>query len=296
MSTVSTTAAKPGEWANVGQDLVRAASGGMLFGVPLIFTHEMWRAGTLARPATMACVLLGGLGVVTVLNRTSGFRSVRDASWSDAAVDGVVAMGLSLVLVTLVLLGLRIIDADTTSREMLGLVVYQAWPFAFGVAAARHYLRGSRDTDDDDYDESDDADDDASTTSGISAGVADLGATVVGAVFVTLNIAPTDEVAELASRVRGPSLLLVVIGSLAISYAVVFAAGFTSQSSRLRQVGPLQHPVTETVVCYLVSLAAAWLLLTVFGRTTGSTVVPLSAVIVLGLPTAVGGAAGRLAV
>lgn len=286
------TAAEPGEWANVGQDLVRAASGGMLFGVPLIFTHEMWRAGTLARPATMACVLLGGLGVVTVLNRTSGFRSVRDASWSDAAVDGVVAMGLSLVLVTLVLLGLRIIDADTTSREMLGLVVYQAWPFAFGVAAARHYLSGSRDTDD----ESDDDDDDASTTSGISAGVADLGATVVGAVFVTLNIAPTDEVAELASRVRGPSLLLVVVGSLAISYAVVFAAGFTSQPSRLRQHGPLQHPVTETVVCYLVSLAAAWLLLTVFGRTTGSTVLPLSAVIVLGLPAAVGGAAGRLAV
>ncbi|CAN5820277.1 hypothetical protein BH24ACT5_BH24ACT5_29820 [soil metagenome] len=121
MSTAGMTNVSPsgegGEWADVASDLVRAASGGMLFGVPLIFTHAMWRAGTLAHPATMLLALLGGLGVVTVLNRTSGFRSVRDATWADAAADGVVAMGLSLVLVTVVLLGLRIIDADTTSRR-----------------------------------------------------------------------------------------------------------------------------------------------------------------------------------
>jgi uncharacterized membrane protein len=59
----------------------------------------------------------------------------------------------------------------------------------------------------------------------------------------------------------------------------------------------LQHPVTETAVCYLIALATAAVMLWFFQRFDAGAPwqQTLSHVIVLGLPASVGGAAGRLA-
>ncbi len=64
------------------------------------------------------------------------------------------------------------------------------------------------------------------------------------------------------------------------------------------QRGPFQSPLTETVLAYLLSLLVALLALALFdqiewGDPLGEMV---TMVLVLGLPAAVGGAAGRLVV
>jgi putative integral membrane protein (TIGR02587 family) len=128
--------------------------------------------------------------------------------------------------------------------------------------------------------------------------VADLGATFVGSVFIAFSIAPTDEIPMLAAASSPPALLAIMAASLVISYGIVFEAGFGDQQRRREQQGILQHPITETMVAYLTSLAGAALMLVFFRNVQVGDPGPhlISHVILLGLPAAVGGAAGRLAV
>ena len=278
-----------GPWRREVFELVRAVSGGMLFGVPLLFTMEVWWTGSHTTPLQMLLVL-GLLAVpLLVLNLTEGFRSSSDVRFRDAAADSVVALAIGVVVAAAVLTLLREITIESPTQEWLGKVVYEAVPFCLGIGVARHFLHGGRSS------EAEDRSDDSGGTSSRNDDLADLGATAIGATFIALSIAPTDEVPLIASTMTPPWLLVVVAASLLVSYGIVFVAGFSGQERRHGQEGPLQHPLTETIVCYLVALAVAAFLLWVFQRDLDPPADLLTRVLVLGLPAAVGGAAGRLA-
>ena len=74
----------------------------------------------------------------------------------------------------------------------------------------------------------------------------------------------------------------------------MFASGFDEVDVQ----GPFQHPLTETVLAYVISLSVALALLLVFEGTTMDD--PLNDIIehtiVLALPVSIGGAGGRLVV
>jgi putative integral membrane protein (TIGR02587 family) len=164
---------------------------------------------------------------------------------------------------------------------------------------ASHFLRGDRTADDDDDEAG--GGPDAGGPAGdqdINATLVDVGATLLGAVFIAFNIAPTDEV-PLLTAAMSPAWICAVVGvSLLVSYGIVFAAGFGSQEDRRRSAGVIQHPITETLFCYLLALVAAAFMLWFFQRWEPGDPfdMVLHQTIVLGLPAAVGGAAGRLVV
>src|SRR3546814_18515939 len=91
-------------------------------------------------------------------------------------------------------------------------------------------------------------------TSGLNPPVADLGATVLGAAFIGLSIAPTDEVPMIASTLDPAWHLVVVAVSLATSYAIVFVAGFSRQDRRHSQQGIFHSSGVETIVTYIAAL------------------------------------------
>ena len=278
--------------------LVRAASGGLLFGIPLLYTVEMTWIGqhTSARQAMV--VLAASLLLLTVLNRTAGFRSHADTTFRDAAMDAVEGVALAIVLVLGVLLLLGAYDRSTPLLVILGMTVYEVLAVSVGVGVATHLLRENGDDDDAQGDGSQRRSrrTQSPPTTPLNATVADLGASLIGAVFIALSIAPTDEVEQVSSS-RGPIWLLAIMAaSLLIAYAIVFVAGFTGQSQRRTSPGLLQHPVIETMASYVVALVASAVMLWLFQRSDTSPSVALSHVIVLGLPAAIGGAAGRLAI
>jgi putative integral membrane protein (TIGR02587 family) len=287
----SRTADHEGPWQKQLIDLTRAASGGLLFGVPLLYTMEIWWIGTHTTPLQVLGVLAVTALPLYLLNQTSGFRSARDVRVRDAAVDTAVGMALALVLVAGVLVVLREITTATPTAEAVAKVVYESLPFCLGIGVANHFLRGGRDARPDDREAEATADDDAS----LDATVADLGATAIGAVFVALNIAPTDEIPMLTSAMGPGHILVLMAVSLLTSYAIVFVAGFARQDRRHSQVGLFQRPLTETIASYLVALSCAALMLAVFQRLGGPWQLDLRHVAVLGFPAAIGGAAGRLA-
>ncbi|MCU0525266.1 MAG: TIGR02587 family membrane protein [Elainella sp. Prado103] len=288
------------EWSAEIQDWLRGAAGGFLFGIPLLYTMEVWWIGSYVEPPLMLVVLAITSSIVFLLNRTDGFRQSSPDSSQQAAMDSLEAIAIGVLSVTAILFLLREIDATTPLSEALGKIVLEGMPFTIGVALARSILSGMRD-------QRGDAESDSSgkaekihhlANNHHNAALADLGATLVGAIFIAFSIAPTDEVPLLAAASSPSWLLSILIASLLISYCIVFVAGFTTQEHRLQQQGAFQHPLVETVMAYLVSLIAAALMLWIFHRLSLADpwTVWLERTLILGLPATIGGAAGRLAI
>lgn len=282
-----------GPWRRQGSDLVRGAAGGFLFGVPLLYTMEIWWYGSWVDLRWVLGALAASLLVVIVLNRTSGFRDSGASGWRDAAIDGVSIVAVGLICAAVVLICLREITLEGSIAETVGKIVFEAIPFAIGAALARQFLARQDAAADEGPGEEIVVGDPA-----IGRTLADAGAAAVGAVVLSLSIAPTDEIPMIASQVTPPWLLLMVGVSLVISYAIVFQADFSDQASRRRHEGLFQRPFAETAGAYVISLAVSALALLFFQRIgpDQSWETWAAWTVVLGLPATIGGAAGRLAV
>lgn len=300
------------------EDIIRGASGGFLFGIPLLYTMEVWWIGSYTEPPLMLIILAVTFVIVFLLNRTDGFRQISPDRPLQAAMDSVEAMAIGTVCVTLVLILLREITGETPLDEAVGKIVLEGVPFCIGVALARSLMQGDRFDNEQNDQETDlnnsqriSEEDNQDTNTAPSSSrhqlqrrenynptLADIGATLVGTIFIAFNIAPTDEVSMLSAAASAPWLIAVILASLVISYCIVFLAGFTTQEQRIQQQGMFQSPLTETVVTYLISLVAAALMLWFLHRLSFAD--PWSSwlrqTVILGLPATIGGAAGRLAV
>lgn len=287
------------DWSNQFDDIIRGASGGFLFGIPLLYTMEVWWIGSQTSPPLMLGILVTTFIVVFLLNRTEGFRQTKSKQFLDTVIDSVEALAIGIVCSTLVLILLGEIQLGTSLNEALGKLILESVPFSLGAALADAFLSGDR------WSASDKKNSDSSNTSEnkaneseLNSTLADIGATLIGATIIAFNIAPTDEVPMLNAAASPPWLLAIIAASLLISYGIVFEAGFTTQQKRHQQKGLFQRPISETVFSYLVSLFAATFMLFFFHRLTFSDpwTIWLSYTLILGLPATVGGAAGRLAI
>ncbi|WP_404787776.1 TIGR02587 family membrane protein [Altericista sp. CCNU0014] len=282
-------------WRNELSDLVRGISGGFLFGIPLLYTMEVWWVGSSAEPPRLSIAIALTFSIVFLLNQTTGFRNTVDVRVRDTFMDSVETLALGLLCTTCVLVLFQEITLSTPLGEALGKLIYESVPFSLGVALSNQFLS---DKSGDKQDSQEDRSKPNKRKQELNGTVADIGATAIGGIIVAFSIAPTDEVPMLAASTSGPWLLALTIASLLISYAIVFAANFSNQSKRRQQQGVFQDPFSETVVSYLVSLVVAaamlWFFDTVSLDDPWSTW--LSHTLILGLPATVGGAAGRLAI
>ncbi|MDX2231813.1 MAG: TIGR02587 family membrane protein [Leptolyngbyaceae cyanobacterium bins.349] len=282
-------------WMNEVDDLIRGASGGFLFGIPLLYTMEVWWIGSSVSMLRAMLALILTFAIVFLLNRTAGFRKTADSNPQDDAMDTIEAMAIGLICAGIILILLREITLDTPLNEALGKIIYEGVPFTLGVALANQFLAGNENG------KAKGPEGESKQTrknTRLNATLSDIGGTLIGATIIAFNIAPTDEIPMLAAAVSGLWLLGIMGASLVISYAIVFEAGFANQEKRQQQQGIFQRPASETIASYLLSLLAALAMLVFFGKLNSQDAWQtwLSYTILLGLPATVGGAAGRLAV
>jgi len=268
------------------QDLLRAVSGGLLVGLPLLFTMEMWFHSFLL-PSWKIVLLLGVSFIVVIgYSAVSGFR--RERSWTELLVDSMETMGIAIVVAAGAMLLLGRIGPEIGLRDAVGKVALEAIPVAFGVSLAGSQLAAR----------GDDGNDQGMV--GDEGGPGTLGRLVVaagGSLLFALNVAPTEEPVLLGVEAEWWLLLLVVGVSLATTFAIVFYADFRGGRTLEQRNGPLSHPLSETVAAYAISLLVSLLLLWSFGRTDGVSASAIAGqVIMLGVLASFGAAAGRLLV
>lgn len=285
-------------WSNQIDDMIRGASGGFLFGIPLIYTMEVWWIGSQTPPPVMLAILATTFAVVFLLNRTEGFRKTQSMQFIDIVMDSVEVLAIGIVCSTLILFLLNEIQLGTPLEEALGKIIIESVPFALGAALSRAFLSGDRWSSTNSEDSDNKGKQKQKTDKQeMNATLADIGATLIGATIIAFNIAPTDEIPMLNASASPSWLLAIIAASLIISYGIVFQAGFTTQKKRRQQQGIFQRPISETVASYLVSLFAAAFMLFFFNRLTidDPWTLWLSQTVLLGLPASIGGAAGRIA-
>ncbi len=64
-------------WRSEINDIIRGTCGGFLFGIPLLYTMEVWWIGSLAKPQLMMLAIALMFIGVFLLNKTEGFRKRR---------------------------------------------------------------------------------------------------------------------------------------------------------------------------------------------------------------------------
>lgn len=283
-------------WSNEFDDIVRGASGGFLFGIPLLYTMEVWWIGSQIPPWVMLSLLATTFVVVLLLNHTEGFHKTRSQQFSHTLIDSVEVLAIGIVCATFVLILLGEIQLGTPLNEALGKLILESVPFSIGAALSRAFLSGDRWSSSEGQDGKNPGN--KADSLNLNATLADIGATIIGATIIAFNIAPTDEIPLLNAAASPPWLLAIIAASLIISYGIVFQAGFTTQQQRRQQTGIFQRPISETVASYLVSLFAAAFMLFFFNRLSVNDpwTLWLSYTVILGLPASIGGAAGRIAI
>jgi putative integral membrane protein (TIGR02587 family) len=288
-------------WLSEVNDLIRGACGGFLFGIPLLYTMEVWWIGSQAKPQIMLVAIALTFIAVYLINRTEGFRKYSQSKRPyEAIINTIEAMAIGILCSTFMMVLLREVTFDNFLKESLGKIVFEGMSFTFGVALANQFLGKT----DDNFDARNSTENNqnssshsAASSDQLHATLSDIGSTLIGATVIASNIAPTDEITMLAASVSPASLLLIIFTSLLITYSIVFQAGFSNQQKRQQQQGIFQSPSSETIMPYLISLIASAFMLWFFQKITISDpwIMWLEHTLLLGLPASIGGAAGRLA-
>jgi putative integral membrane protein (TIGR02587 family) len=291
--------ARPGGrevWRREGNDLLRGLTSSFLIGIPLLYTMETWWIGqTVTIPQVLifiAATYVTNLGFVFFTGFRRGDQGSRHAVRPFG--DALETTALAILATAITLMLLWQLKPGQALDTVIGRIAVDAFPLGLGAAIANHILTPemSRASDDNHQPGSD-----REAPQGLKAIASDAGGAFAGALFLSLNIAPTQEVQMLATEIPTLMLPVLIVATLVLTYAIVFEAGFRGQERRRGSTGPFQSPLTETVAAYIVALATCAGLLWLFGRIDADTTwhVSYAQVIVLGMPAAIGAAAGRLA-
>jgi putative integral membrane protein (TIGR02587 family) len=254
------------------REYARGIIGGLLFSLPLLYTMEMWWTGFRASGLR----LVGGLAFTFLLlllyNRVAGMR--RDSTWVEVAIDSTEELGLGLLQSAAVLWLLGELRSGMGMREALGKIVVEAMPIAIGVSVGTAQLGDT---------------DPVGKSGDESPFVRELSLAVCGSFLFAGNIAPTDEVVQIAVRAGPLRLLLLAIASMAVAAAIMHHSGF-------RGARPLaRNSTTGVVITYAIALTASGLTLWFFGRfaSTGLQMC-VAQTVTLAFPAALGASAGRI--
>ncbi|WP_159948318.1 TIGR02587 family membrane protein [Rhizobium sp. 18065] len=264
--------------------LARGLAGALLFALPMLMTMEMWSLGFYMERVRLLLLLILNIPLLVFLSHRIGFEHTN--CWSSTIRDALVAFGMGIAASAALLLVLGVITTDMPPRQWVGMVAIQAVPASIGALLARSQLgKGADDEDEDETDKS----------PGDSSYIVELSMMAVGALFLSLNLAPTEEMILLAYKMTPWHTLALLAISIGMMHGFVYALAFRG-GHRLESGVPGWHAfIRFTLPGYLVALAVSLFTLWTFERLddTGMTQVVLI-VIVLGFPAAIGAAAARL--
>lgn len=263
--------------------LMRGSAGALIFGIPMLMTMELWFLGFYMERGRLLLLMLLNLPMLIVVAHRIGFEHT--STWKEAVRDAFIAYALGILTSAIILLVLGVLAVDQSPRELLGKIAIQAVPASLGAMLGRSQLGGQQDDDDDD-----EASEELSTGYG-----GELFLMAVGALFLNLNIAPTEEIIAISFKMSFWHSLAVVVLSIMLMHAFVYAVAFRG-THQLTPNMPMWHALVRfTLPGYVVTSIISLYVLWTFGRLDDvSFTQAMMFMIVLNFPGAIGAAAARL--
>lgn len=265
--------------------IARGFAGALLFSIPMLMTMEMWFLGFYMSRERLLLLLILNMPLLLLLSHRIGFEHT--ATWTQSARDAIVAYGMGILASAAILILLGVITIDMPLDQWIGMVAVQAVPASIGAMLGRSQLSMS----DDDDDESEDAREEQQGTSY----AIELFMMAVGALFLSLNLAPTEEMILLAYKMTPWHALALTAISILLMHGFVYALAFRGGHA-LQEDEPRWHAfIRFTLPGYVLALVVSFYALWTFERLDGmASAEALLVVIVLAFPAAIGAAAARL--
>lgn len=262
------------------RDQGRGVVGALIVSVELLYTMEMWWHGWELPSEWLVVYVIGGLGVVLAITRTVGFQ-VEEEQHRTSVRRSVTAfiqlVLLSFVTAYAVLLLFGVIDLGDPLVVVARLGLLFVVPLGFGAALANGLLKETEDEPGDQW-----------------PMYRHLGVFAVGAVFVSMTMAPTDEMLLIAAYASWPRLAVILVVSVLVAYLVLFELEFRGHSTRTAN-RTVADQWGHAVVTYGVGIVVAAGLLAAFGQFRQPPVVVwVQMIIVLGFPSTLGASGARV--
>ena len=266
--------AEQGALAGIG----RAFGGALIFGLPMLMTMELWEFGFTMDRGRLALLLALSVPLFVGVAHRIGFE--RSFGWREDLRDAFLAYGIGLAASAIVLAAFGVLKAGMPADELIGKVAVQSVPAGLGALLARSQF-GSMHADRGD-------------SEALTGYLGTLFLMLVGALFLGLNVAPTEEMILISYLMTPWHSVALVLVSVILMHGFVFALDFRGGHGR-GDVPWWSDLLRFTLVGYVLALAVSLYVLWTFGRTDGAapaTVVMATAV--LAFPAAIGAAAARL--
>ncbi len=242
-------------------------------------TMEMWQLGFAADPLRIALLLVLMIPVLVGLSHYCGFEPTFD--WKDDVVDAFVGYAVAFAASFVVLALFGELRPGMAWDEIVGKLSLQAVGGSIGALLAEGEF-GMRDVH---------AEEEKENTS--HAG--ELFLMLVGALFLALSVAPTEEMALIANKMGPAQGIALILFSMVVMHAFVYAVGFRGQAVVAADTPRWSLFLRYTVPGYAIALLASLYLQWTFGRMDGAGLEHVvTATVVLAFPASIGAAAARL--
>jgi putative integral membrane protein (TIGR02587 family) len=263
--------------------LSRAFGGAVIFAIPLLMTMEMWWLGFSMEPGRLLLFMSINFSILIGLSYFAGFE--RTFSWKEDAMDAFAAFGVGILTSAAMLALLAVITFDMTWGEIVGKVALQSVPASIGAMLGRKQLGGGQDTQ---------AEEERKAEAGYGG---ELFLMLAGALFLALNVAPTEEMILIAYQMSPWHTLALGFLSIILLHVLVYTVGFSGQESRPEGGTFLSTFFHFTLAGYGIALLISFYVLWTFGRTEDVAPTEIaSMVVVLGFPASLGAATARLVI
>jgi len=266
-------------WIN----LARAFGGAILFSFPMLMTMEMWFLGFYLNGLRLALFTLLTIPLLIGLSYYDGFEPT--SSVLDDTIDTFVAYAVGFVASAALLLLFGVIKSGMSADEIIGKISIQAIIASFGAMFAQSLLRGDKE----ENEESEERQRGASY-------FGELFLMAVGAVFLSMSVAPTEEMVLISYQMTDWHTLALAVVTLLMMHAFVYSVEYRGFEKELPPDSSFLNGFLRfTVVGYAIVLLISFYILWTFGSIDDMGFAEkVKVAIVLGFPAAIGASASRL--
>lgn len=259
-------------WRDVG----RASGGAIVFGLPMLMTEELWALGFYIDPLRLICLVLVSFPIYVGISGLIGFREGQGLM--DNVLDVLVAYAFGITLSAMTLLVFSTIGPEQQYKIAVSGILLQSVPASLGALVARSEMGSGED-----YDKN-----------RRECYRNDLMVMAIGALFLGFNIAPTQEVVQIAHQMTQGHTLSLVLMTVAIMHVFTTASYYSKKHDRIYySQGRLFFRYTCSA--WLVAAAMCVFTLWAFSVTNGMGLDEhLATVMVLLFPAGIGASASRL--
>lgn len=268
------------ETKKVATSYARGAMGGLLIGVPVFLTMEIWWGGFVVPPWRLLLLLVVMMGVVLILQRYSG-TTHRKGLRAEARA-AVVTLGIGIVISAIALAALGVLHGSVTATDVAGKLLLQSVPVSIGASVAMS-----------EFGDDHEVVEERRKRAGYWGS---LGMALGGAMLFGFGISGTEEPLMIADQLTWSRAIGLVVLSLIQVHAIVYAVDV---KQRPDDVGTLRHTfevIREGISTYALSVLAGAFLLWTFGtlQEASGVVASTYAIIAIGFVTSLGAGAAEL--